>query len=317
MAYSAITERLISIKKLSGKAQTSNDKGLANEGLPSGVTVSFVTVFGEGIPTAPTSTSLYDISGTGDGQVEYVRFASTFIAGSDTTDGRHGFELKLPSDYESNSSNPLAGTYPFKDNQIVNITSGTLQLVPPSFATVYEAKPYHGGSDTKDSGTQIPVLDSRDWYMDYFNGIFFQQDPPGAGDHSDNPDFVEGFLYIGKYLDGILSSGDITGVTAGTGLTGGGLSGNVTLAIDDSVTATISGSQFSGNVGITSDLRVTGSTYTVGDLYLAHNDTTADAGKIYFGSEDAAVGSSITCTSGGGQLAIRSALNLYFQAGIN
>ena len=40
MAYSAKTERLISIKKLSGKAQTSNDKGLINEGLPSGVTIS-------------------------------------------------------------------------------------------------------------------------------------------------------------------------------------------------------------------------------------------------------------------------------------
>ena len=317
MAYDAITERLISIKKLSGKAQTSNDKGLANEGLPSGLTVSFVTVFGEAIPTVPASTNLYDRTGTGDGQVEYVRFVSTFIAGSDTTDGRHGFELKLPSDYESNSSNPLAGTYPFKNNQTVNITSGTLQLVPPSFATAYEAKPFYGGSGTKDSGTQIPVLDSRDWYMDYFNGIFFQQDPPGTGDHGNNPDFVEGFLYIGKYLDGILSSGDITGVTAGTGLTGGGLSGNVTLAINDSVVATLSGSQFSGNVGVTSDLNVTGSVRTVGDVYIAYNDSSADAGALYFGDPDAAIGSSIKASTGGTQLNIRAPSNLYLQAGSN
>ena len=40
MSYDAKTERLISIKKLSGKAQTSNDKGLANEGLPSGITMT-------------------------------------------------------------------------------------------------------------------------------------------------------------------------------------------------------------------------------------------------------------------------------------
>ena len=120
MAYSATTERLISIKKLAGKAHTSNEKGLINEGLPSGVTISYETVFGEPIPITPNQTNdaLYAIltgSGiaTGNGQVEYLRFDCTFIDGTTTDDGRHGFELKLPSDYESNSKNPLAGTYPF------------------------------------------------------------------------------------------------------------------------------------------------------------------------------------------------------------
>ena len=199
MAYDAKTERLISIKKLSGKAQTSNDKGLANEGLPSGLTVSSNTVFGQAITTSPSTAALYAITG----QVELIRFPATFIAGSDTSDGRHGFELKLPSDYVSNSSNPNKGTYPFLNGQSINITSGSLQLIPPSYNTTYEAKPFYGGNATKNSGTQIPILDARDWYMDYFNGIMFQQDPPGAGDHSNNPDFVEAYLYIGKYLDDV------------------------------------------------------------------------------------------------------------------
>ena len=212
MALSDTSKTLISIKKLVGKAHTSNDKDVANEALPTGLTVSSNTVFGESIPGTAnqTNNALYAIltgSGiTGNGQVEYLRFPSAFIAGTDTASGRHGFELKLPADYENNSKNPLAGTYPFINNQSVNITSGSLQLIPPSYATAYEAKAFLGGNTTKDNGTQIPVLDSRDWSLDYFNGVFFQQDPPGTGDHANNPDYVQAYLYIGKYLDEKIAS---------------------------------------------------------------------------------------------------------------
>jgi len=53
--------------------------------------------------------------------------------------------------------------------------------------------------------------------------------------------------------------GDITGVTAGTGLTGGGSSGAVTLNIDNQIVATLTGSLFSGNVGVTGSTILTGS----------------------------------------------------------
>ena len=189
MAFDAKTQRLISLKKLSGKAHTSNDKGLANEGLPSGITMSKATIFSSDIPVSPSSTSHYTITGP----VEFLRLSASFIAGTDTIRGRHGFELKLPDDYESQSSNPRAGTYPYINGQTIQVTSGSLQLVPPAFATPYEAKVYHTGSGE----TRVFLLDSRDWNLDYFNGVFFQQDPPGTGDHTSNPRYIDAYLYIG------------------------------------------------------------------------------------------------------------------------
>ena len=278
MAYDAKTERLIALKKLAGKAQTSNDKGLANEALPSGITATSKTIFGEEITGTPSNASLYTITG----KVEYIRFQVSFIAGSDTSSGRHGFELKLPSDYVSNSSNSKKGTGVFINDGVVNASSGKLQVIPPSFGTTYEAKPFYGGSSTKDSGTQIPLLDARDWYLDYYNGVFFQQDPSGTGDQADNPDYVEAFLYIGDMLDTVVAAGGGSGsgggdpdaqylvlqatgsLTAervfnpstGISIADGGAGGNYTVGIDNSVVATLSGSQFSGNVGITGSLEV-------------------------------------------------------------
>ena len=250
MGYNSTTERLISLKKLAGKAQTSNLKGLSNEGLPSGLTVSFETVFGKTITTSPSDNALYTITG----QVEYLRFPVTFIAGTATDDGRHGFEVRLPDNYSNDSLNPKAGTYPYKSGQVVNITSGSLQLVPPSFATSYEAKPFYGGNaTTKGGGTQIPLLDAREWYLDYFNGVFFQQEPPGTGAHAENPDYIEGYLYIGDYLN--VSAGSVDSVSAGLGLTATGTT-NITLAIDNSVVATLTGSQFTGNVDVTGSFLV-------------------------------------------------------------
>ena len=318
MAYDAKTERLIALKKLAGKAQTSNDKGLANEGLPSGITSTSETIFGNSIPTSPVSTNLYDRTGTGDGQVEYVRFPVSFIAGSDTANGRHGFELKLPSDYESNSANPKRGTYPYVNDQVVNITSGSLQLIPPSFATPYEAKPFFGGTSAKNSGTQIPLLDARDWYLDYFNGIYFQQDPPGTGDHSDNPDFVEGYLYIGNMLNTVVENsggGGGTGdgdpnaqylvlaatgslsaervFTDGVGIdsTDAGAGAAFTVGIDNSVVATLTGSVFTGDAVFQSGLSGSLQQLSNGTPYLRSGAgisiTTGSSGEVTVASTGA------------------------------
>lgn len=211
MSLSTTSKVNVTLKKLNGRAHTSNDKGLINESLSSGITTSYTTIFGEQIPAEPNQSTYYD--NVGD-KVEYVRLVAEFIPGTDTSDGRHSFSLKLPSDYEANSSNPKAGTYPFLDDQKLHVTKGKLQLVSTAFGDDYEAKPYYDDGTV----TLIPVTDQRNWTLDYFNGILFQQDPPGTGAHSENPAHVDALIYIGNMLDDVISSS--TGGGSGTSSSG-------------------------------------------------------------------------------------------------
>jgi hypothetical protein len=204
MSLSTTSKVNVTLKKLNGKAHTSNDKGLINESLTSGITTSYTTIFGEQIPAEPNQSTYYD--NVGD-KVEYVRLIAEFIPGTDTVSGQHSFSLKLPSDYESNSTNPKVGTYPFLNDQKLHVTKGKLQLVSTSFGNDYEAKPYYNDG----SITLIPVTDQRNWTLDYFNGILFQQDPPGTGAHSQNPVYVDALLYIGDMLDDVISSSSTPG----------------------------------------------------------------------------------------------------------
>jgi hypothetical protein len=222
-------------KKLLGKAHTSNLKVDGEELIGSNIQVSSATIFGESIPTDPDRT-LYLLQSASNGEpttVEYIQFNLDVItgttydandsgggAGSDTNEslqvaGPHAYKLRLPSNYDSLSSNSLAGGGIFNNSKIVHETLGQLQIVPPNFSQAapnpYIVKIYKddgGGSP----GDEIPLLDNIDWNLDYYNGILFIQDY----DANKIPAFARCFAYTGKMLRQV--------VLENTGSGGGGSS---------------------------------------------------------------------------------------------
>ena len=107
------------------------------------------------------------------------------------------------------------------------------------------------------------------------------------------------------------NSGDITGVTAGAGLAGGGSSGDVTLTIDDSITATVSGTTFTGGVRIADDITVTGT----GSFELGISGSLT---RLANGTSYLVAGSNVTITSASnGQVTIASSGGSTSPAGSN
>ena len=88
--------------------------------------------------------------------------------------------------------------------------------------------------------------------------------------------------------------GTITGVTAGTGLTGGGTSGIITLNIDDGIVATLTGSQFSGNIGVTGSIDAT--SFFSGSMFKAPV-LTGSLTQLHNGTSYLIAGSNISITT--------------------
>ena len=181
----------LSFKKVLGKAQTSNTKEISNEAIGYNISIGASTIFGYTPPT-PVSSAYYAIIG---GIAEKVPLKAEPMAGTKDANGRfQAFQLSLPADYQTRSSNPNKGSGVFVNGQVLNATTGTLQVIHPSFGANYTALTYH----TASGATQIPALDARDWVLDYYNGIFFQQDPPT--DTDENPAYIDAFIYINDYV---------------------------------------------------------------------------------------------------------------------
>ena len=323
------TATLFAQKKLLNKAQTSVLKSDAQEIIGSNIQPAAETTFGQKIPTSPSRTLYLMQSGSlgAPATVEYVQFDIESIGGTSydgntedtgagpepSTTGPHGYKLILTGNYQSLSSNPKKGNGIFDDGKVVYTTIGGLQIVPPVFSNdspnPYTIKLYKG--DPADATKEIPLESEIDWQLDTFNGILFVQDY----DSSNIPLFARGFIYVGDMVDtvientggggtgdnsaeylvlsptGSLSAERVFNPTTGLVATDAGAGGNYTLKIRDSIVATLTGSQFSGNVGITGSLGVeTAATFNAG---LSGSLTHLPDGTSYLRA-----GSNITITSG-------------------
>jgi len=311
-----LTSTQFAAKKLLGKAHTSNLKGDVNESIPSNVSLPSEGIFGEPIPNAPGTDfyTLYSASAGAAATVERVYF--DVVAISDTTydandsggggdeasnNGTHGYYLKLPSAYQTTSSNPNKGSGVFTNGKRIYDSRGGLQLVPPLISNAspnrYFLKLYKG--DASNPVNEIASGDSSDWQVDYYAGTIFIQDY----NSSVVPVSASAYLYVGKYLDEKLDgvgstivkdegSNITTAVTSfdfvGAGVTATNSSNNVTVTIPGgidygrtAVTSTITASVSNKILGVSAsaalEIRLPAAAgYTAGQ-YLTIKDEAGNA----------------------------------------
>ena len=186
MSLTTATMAVASLKKVLGIAQTDVNKGPGNEAFRTGFSVSGSTVFGGDVPATPAKANLYDRTGS----VEFVRLKMVL----DPTSNGHAYIAELPSDYQTYTTGVNKAKPYFANSKRLVDAAGKLQIIPSSFGGLYEAIPYSGGTAAKGSGTLIPPGAARDWILDCYNGIIFQQT-------LDTPiDYLECFIWTGGFV---------------------------------------------------------------------------------------------------------------------
>lgn len=224
----------IAIKRLSGKAQTSGVKALAQEALGSTVQTLAGTVFGQAIPNNPAQTEfLISSESVGKpGTVQYLEFDLVEIAGStyagtsnsdagspddiaesdSGTSYPHAYAVKLPSDFVTgtttfygtlDAANTAAGSGTnigsahFTAGYHLSGSRGKLQLVPEYASNLVVGNPYKIQVFDQNTDEMSPT-GNEDWYIDPYAGVLFVQDPS-----TKIPTTLKGFLYVGKLQDEI------------------------------------------------------------------------------------------------------------------
>ena len=232
------------------------------------------------------SDSIYDADDSGGGGDEA------------SGEGPHGYFLKLPSNYETTSSNPNRGNGSFTNGKRIYDSRGGLQLVPPLVSNAspnrYFMKLYKG--DPTNPANEITSGDSIDWQVDYFAGTIFIQDY----DASKIPVTASAYLYVGQFLDAKLDgvgsttvknegSNITTAVSSfdfvGSGVTATNSGNNVTVtipggggfsrtAVTSTTTASVSSAILGVSAGSAIDIRLpSAADYTAGQNFIVKDES--------------------------------------------
>lgn len=169
MALKDEIQAQVAYKKLYGKTQTDDAKGLNNEQVSSSVILASNSIFLDSVPEEPSQA-------VQDGVAEYIQNAE-FQA--DPTSNGHAFFLNFPSGSSS--------------------TGVIKNAIPVSFGSGYQIEVYDINNN------KIPILDSRNWIYDYSSGTFFQQTPNATPE----PAFANLYRYTGATLKNLNNTSNL------------------------------------------------------------------------------------------------------------
>lgn len=196
MTFELETKANLAFKRVLNRLHTSPYKRLVNEAIATQMQKSAGTLIGAAIPAPIASPTIYQINGS---VVEFVRLELV----PDPSSDNNNYLARLPADYESNSSNPLAGTAPFTNGSYLHQSNGRIQVVSDAYGTKYWPLPYRGGSAVQGSGDVVAPGDVVDWAIDNYSGTIFQENDQAPA--VDPMTYVECWIYIGPMLDTILA----------------------------------------------------------------------------------------------------------------
>lgn len=157
MALDAQSERNIALKKLFAKAHTGNTKGLANESIPSQISIAANQIIGQEINSDPATA-------VSDGVAEVIEVDLVL----DATSNGKSYRCYFSAGYNGHFGSGVAGD-PIGDSTFA---------IPFFYNNVGVELDNTGGYAARlfDNGSEIFAVDSRDWVFDPFAALITSEE---------------------------------------------------------------------------------------------------------------------------------------------
>lgn len=234
MAFTDTSKANYAFKALLGKAHTSSSREIANETLKSGVTAIASRIWADTIPLSGASAVAAGVAVFVPGLVLEI------VSGAVISSVQVSYRLKLPGAVPAGlvgKINPATGMVYASGDYVASI-------IPESYGIV-------GASDfrpiLKENGTEIPPLDSSDWFLDPFAGIVTREaDGDSLSRVWASPLTMDAYIYCGNtvtdYITALIS---LSG--SGSGISEAPINGQIYARQNGAWTAITSGGSSTGS----------------------------------------------------------------------